>query len=184
MSDPFHSLKHDHRVIEKALRALDGVCTRLGWGERVPADVLSSLVGFISEFADRYHHGKEERYLFPALERRGIAIADGPLGIITSEHLAEQELTADMKSAIEGYREFDVESARAFAWAARRYADHLLGHMVREDALLFRIADEVLDDDDKDMLADEFTRARLSLGPFVYEQLEQRAVRLEEEWSI
>lgn len=184
MRDPFHSLKHDHRVIERALRALDGVCTRLGWGERIPAEVLSSLVGFFSDFADRYHHGKEERYLFPALEQRGIAIDDGPLGVITREHVAERELTTEMESAVQAYREFDAESAKAFAAAAQRYTEHLLSHLLREDAILFRIADEVLDEEDKDKLAYQFRQAQLSLGPAAYEQLEQRATTLEAEWAI
>ncbi|MFY9572632.1 MAG: hemerythrin domain-containing protein, partial [Blastocatellia bacterium] len=72
MTHPLHTLKHEHRVIERALRALDGVCARLQWGQQVPAEVLAQLVDFVSTFADRHHHGKEEACLFPVLQRHGI----------------------------------------------------------------------------------------------------------------
>lgn len=36
MSEPLHTLKQEHRVIERALHALDGLCIRLEWGDRVP----------------------------------------------------------------------------------------------------------------------------------------------------
>lgn len=184
VADPVHSLKHDHRVIERALRAIDGVCTRLGWGERVPPEVLAGLVEFISDFADRYHHGKEERYLFPALQRRGIGVGRGPLSVIVNEHEAERELTERMKEAVEGYRELDEASARRFVQAASTYGDHLLKHMEREDCILFRLADEVLDDADKVLLADEFKRAELALGFDARDRLERRAAELEMEWAI
>jgi hemerythrin-like domain-containing protein len=89
-----------------------------------------------------------------------------------------------MESAVQAYREFDAESAKAFAAAAQRYTEHLLSHLLREDAILFRIADEVLDEEDKDKLAYQFRQAQLSLGPAAYEQLEQRATTLEAEWAI
>src|SRR5262245_7965261 len=95
MAGPLHTLKHEHRVIERALRALDGVCSRLEWGQSVPQDVLSRLVNFFSAFANRYHHGKEESYLFPALERRGITRNGGPLGVMENEHDIERGLTSE-----------------------------------------------------------------------------------------
>jgi hemerythrin-like domain-containing protein len=64
MSRPFHILKHEHRIIERALRGLDGVCMRIEGGNRVPVPALVEILGFITTFADRYHHGKEETLSF------------------------------------------------------------------------------------------------------------------------
>src|SRR5215211_464359 len=85
MTNPFHILKHEHRVIERALRALDGVCMRLEGGYEVPHSTLYDIAGFISSYADLYHHGKEETCLFPILELRGIPRQGGCLGVIESE---------------------------------------------------------------------------------------------------
>ena len=114
MTQPLHTLKHEHRVIERALHALDGICMRMLWGERVSLSTLSQLVDFISNYADCYHHGKEEAFLFPALEQLGIAHEGGPLGIIERQHEIERELTDTMVSALDGYRDLDPESAHEF----------------------------------------------------------------------
>jgi len=63
-------------------------------------------------FADRYHHRKEETYLFPVLQQRGILRDGGPLGVIENEHRIESELTAEMHRAVKGYRDVDPEARR------------------------------------------------------------------------
>src|SRR6185295_16350519 len=135
MSGPLHTLKHEHRVIERALRALDGVCARLVWGEQIPADVLASLIDFISGYADGFHHLKEEVYLFPALQRHDIQGNGGVLGMIEQEHETERQLTEEMRLAIEGYRAVDPIARHRFVEAAHRYSDHLIPHIEHEDNL-------------------------------------------------
>ena len=184
MTHPLHSLKHEHRVIERALRALDGVCARLQWGQHIPAEVLSQLVDFISMFADRYHHGKEEKYLFPVLERQGIVREGGPLTVIAQEHQIESDLTAEMRRAIEGYRDVDPEARQRFVEAARRYTDHLLGHIDKEDGILLRLADEILDEEDEASLREGFGKAEAELGAARYEKYERIASELEHSWAV
>ena len=183
-AEPIHSLKHDHRVIEKALRALDGICIRIQWGERVPLTALSQAVEFISNFADCYHHGKEEAHLFPALKRQGIVHEGGPLGAMERQHEIERELTDAMVNALEGYRDLVPGAARQFSEAARRYTDHLTGHIEREDSILFRIADEILDDEDKQEINEAFNRVRVEFGVETLEKYERLATQLEEAWAV
>jgi hemerythrin-like domain-containing protein len=157
---------------------------RIKWGQHVPADALSQLVDFISLFADRYHHGKEEALLFPALERKGIKHEGGPLGVIEHQHEVERTLTAEMRTAIHGYRDIDPESRDNFVDAARRYTDHLIGHIEKEEGILFRIADEMLGDEDKQSLAEAFTRAESEFGLSAVEEYEQIATDMERSWAV
>ena len=182
--EPLHSLKHDHRIIERALRGLDGICLRLRWGERVPLTALSEAVDFMSTFADRYHHGKEETHLFPALERQGIMREGGPLAALEHQHHVERELTDRMVSALEAYKDREPDAAMRFHDAARRYTDHLIAHMEREDSILFRIAGEILDVEEKRQLGRAFHQVREDFGAATLEGYEQIAARLEEEWSV
>lgn len=183
MAEPLHTLKHEHRVIERALRALDGVCARLDWGQHVPAEVISQLVDFIGVFADRYHHGKEETFLFPLLQRHGI-VRDGPLGVIAEEHRIESDLTAEMHRAIEGYRDVDPDARQRFVDAARRYSHHLLSHIDKEECILFRLADEMLDEEDKVSLSESFNRAEVSLHAGACQEYERTASELERAWAL
>ena len=184
MTHPLHTLKHEHRVIERALRALDGVCARLQWGQHVPSGILSELVEFLSTFADRHHHAKEEAYLFPVLQRHGFAQHGGPLGAIAREHQIENELSTEMQRAIEGYREADAVARQHFIDAARRYSDHLLSHIDKEDAILLRLADEILDEEDVASLRAGFRQAETELGAGANEKYDRIASVLERDWAL
>jgi hemerythrin-like domain-containing protein len=184
MSHPLQTLKQEHRVIEKALHALDGICIRLEWGDRVPSLALVQLVEFINEFADRYHHGKEEAYVFPALERRGIARKGGPLAALESQHEIERELTAKMRHAVADYRDLDPESVQHFVFAARKYSRHLIAHIQAEDSLLFRLADEMLEETDIAEMKEGFERAEAELSPRTRDEYARLASELEDTWVV
>jgi len=184
MSRPFHILKHEHRIIERVLRALDGVCMRLEGGNRVPAAALLGIIEFITTFADRYHHGKEETLLFPALERRGITREGGPLGVMEYEHQVERELIADLEQAIDLYTEGDVDATQRFIDAARTYLRLLVGHIEKEDSILFRIGDEVLNDEEKAALAASFKQTDAVLGGRSLQDYERLASEFEEKWAV
>lgn len=184
MSGPLHTLRQEHRVIEKALHALGGICIRLEWGDRVPSSPLVQLVEFISEFADRFHHGKEEAYLFPALERRGIVRKGGPLAALESQHEIERELTARMRHAVAEYRDLDPESRQHFVDAARKYTTHLIAHIQAEDSLLFRLADEMLEEADIAEMKEGFERAESQLSPRTRDEYERLASELEDTWLV
>lgn len=184
MSKPFHILKHEHRIIERGLRALDGVCIRLEGGNLVPASVLVEIIDFTTTFADRYHHGKEETALFPALERRGITREGGPLGAMEHEHRIERGLIGDLREAAALYREGDVTAANRFVESARAYLRLLVGHIEKEDNILFRLGDEILDDEDKAALAESFKQFDSDLGGRTPQDFERIASELEEKWAV
>ena len=184
MSTPFHILKHEHRIIERVLRGLEGVCLRIEAGYRVPAEALVEIVAFITTFADRYHHGKEEKFLFPALDRRGITREGGPLGAIECEHQLERNLIGDLEHAIELYEDGDGEGGQRFVLAARAYVMMLVGHIEKEDSVLFRIGDEVLDDIEKRDLAASLKQADAALGERTLQDYELLATELEERWAL
>jgi len=184
MSHPIHILKHEHRVIEQGLRALNGVCLRLASGQWIPPGPLSQLLDFIRVFADQYHHGKEEAHFFPVLERRGIRRADGPLGLLTHQHEVERELSTELCLAIEEYADADPKAYERFITAANRYIDLMVGHMETEDRVLFRLAEEILDEKDKAELSLAFKQAELALGSGALEKYEQIAAGLEREWTL
>lgn len=184
MSKPFYILKHEHRVIERALRALDGMCMKLAGRGPVPPEALNELIDFITTFADHYHHGKEEKFLFPALERRGIPREGGPLGVMEHEHQVERKLITELRYSADAYREGDEKAARTFVEAARAYLSLLVSHIEKEDSVLFRIGEEILDDEDKAALAKSFSETDEALGGRTLEDYERAASALEEKWAL
>lgn len=184
MTNPFHVLKHEHRIIERGLRALDGLCLRLEWGTPLATDTLVQILDFTGNFVNRLHHGKEEKYLFPLLRRHGLEIENGPLGAIEREHEIEAALTAELDQALEGCRKGEVDAIKRFIQTAYCYVDHLVGHIRREESFLFRIAEEVLDDDELATLMADFRNADAALGADVYARYERIATELEKDWAV
>ena len=164
MSRPTHLLRHEHRVIEQAMRALEGMCVRMRAGGGVPNEAMVELLDFIEGFADGFHHAKEEAYLFPALEQLGIRNEGGPLAYLRNEHEIERRLLGEVASAIEASRH-DPAAAAQFVSAALQFKDHLIRHMQHEDATLFRLAEEMLDDQSKASLAHVLAAANARAQP-------------------
>jgi hemerythrin-like domain-containing protein len=184
MSHPIHTLKHEHRVIEQGLRALEGICLRFSSGQQVPPEVLAQLLDFIQVFADRYHHGKEERILFPALQQQGLPREGSALGLILHQHEAERKMMADLMRDIEAYRAGIPDAYWPFVETSRQLIGTLTRHIEEEDQVLFKLAEEMLDETEKAALGAAFEQAEAELGADVPEKYEQIAVELERAWAV
>ena len=184
MTDPLHILKHEHRVIEQVLRALDGLCLKLSWNDPVPPSAMSAVLDFVRTYADSYHHGKEERYLFPTLQEFGIPVEAGAIGALLHEHQMESILVDDLARAAANYSDGVPHAGDAFIEAARRYRDLLISHMREEDTILFSIADGLLDESARERLTQGFAAAEGELGSGQREKYERVALDLENQWSV
>ncbi|HLG14407.1 MAG TPA: hemerythrin domain-containing protein [Blastocatellia bacterium] len=183
MASPIEILKRDHRIIERALRAFEGICLRFEVGDEVPPEALVQLIDFIRTFADHFHHEKEETHLFPALERRGVPHAGGPIGVMLDEHETGRRLVEELARAAAAYNTGDEDAARRFAEAGRRYIELLTLHIHKEDNVLFRIAEGVLDSQMLAALGASFERAEAELGAGLLDRYERIAEELEKKWG-
>jgi len=66
------ALEREHQVIQKAVAVMARMVDQLELKHSVEGDLLRDLVQFMRVFGDQCHHGKEESYLFPLLEKRGV----------------------------------------------------------------------------------------------------------------
>lgn len=183
MSRPIEMLRHEHRVIEGALRTLDGICEKLQRGIEVPPTALSQLIDFIRTYADGFHHAKEEAHLFPALERNGVPRSSGIMGMMIEEHESGRAFIAELADAADAYRCGNPRSVRRFVLGAWRYMELLTMHIHKEENVLFAIADEVLDDQAIALLTHAFESEDLKLGTGLHEKYERIAVELERAWA-
>jgi hemerythrin-like domain-containing protein len=184
MSRPTQILRHEHRVIEQALRALDGMCLNMKMGGNVPPEALYQILDFIQNFADRFHHTREATYLFPALGQNGFQKEGGALSFLTEEHEIERLLTAELERAIGEYSHGDSLAVDRFVEAANLYRDHLVGHMHEEDAILFRLAEEVLDEGVKASLTQAFAQEESQGYDGTVAKYERLAQELEKNWAV
>jgi hemerythrin-like domain-containing protein len=152
---------------------------RLSDGDKVPPELLQQLVDFIRNFADHYHHAKEEDHLFPELAAYGIPVTGGPIGCMLHEHEVGRALVAEMVRTTEAYRGGDADAGRSFVQSARQYIDLLTLHIQKEDNVLFRIAETVLDEGALASLGQSFAAAEASLGGDLRAQYDRIVSELE-----
>ena len=139
MSRAIEDLLHDHEAILSALNLLANINRKLETASPVDPGDLSAFVGFLKEFADKCHHGKEEGLLFPAMAEAGVPQAGGPLGVMLREHEEGRRWIAAMSAAIEPQLD-----ATAFIRAAQGYTELLGAHIGKENQVLFPMAERVL----------------------------------------
>ena len=138
--DPLEALKEEHRLIERVLDVAES------YGHRLPRETeedrpkLSELLEFFSEFADACHHEKEEKILFTAMVENGFPSGGGPIAVMLQEHdLGRSRIRALRQlAALEG--RWTAEDRRQVAGHIAAYAELLRGHIIKEDTILYPMA--------------------------------------------
>lgn len=120
-------------------------------------DNLETIVSFIQEYADRYHHAKEEDILFKAMEAPGVMSHCNPLPVMLSDHEIGRSHVKEILHAI-----LTKDRSQAMEHAAA-WADHLENHIYKEDNVLYVMAEEGLDESEKARVSQEYAQVELRL---------------------
>jgi hemerythrin-like domain-containing protein len=178
-------LMTEHRAIERILAVLEAAAGRLKRGEPVRAGLLREAVDFVRNFADRCHHGKEEENLFPRLQERGLPRQGGPIAVMLAEHKEGRAYVGAIAEAIDAYEGRDRTAARTIASNAHGYVGLLRQHIMKEDNVLFPMADRVLSPADQQELTQRFQQVETEvMGPGVHERYHQLLDDLEKELRL
>jgi hemerythrin-like domain-containing protein len=156
---PTDILMGEHKVIETVLAAMRRYADALQSGATVDSRGLEGLVPFMREFADAYHHAKEEHRLFPLLVERGLPASNGPVQVMCAEHQIGRDLVGQLERAIERHLGEPAQPANELPDALRAIADFYTQHIRKENNVLFPMADRILSDDDAATLVTAFEEA-------------------------
>jgi hemerythrin-like domain-containing protein len=155
---PTEELKAEHEGIMVILDVLDRISEKIVAAADVPTEHLDQIIEFLQVFVDKCHHGKEEDILFPAMEEAGIPVADGPIGVMLSEHDRGRRFTGEMKTLLQSHRGGGAGSLVVFTTPALQYTDLLRSHMWKENNVLFPMADEKLSEEKQALISQEFDK--------------------------
>lgn len=165
-------LRQEHDAILKMLEVTDGVARRLDRAESVKPETLAGLLEFFRLFADACHHGKEEDLLFPLLEKKGLPRAGGPIGVMLHEHDEGRALIRRMTSSAAAYAAGEAGAGIQWARAADHYAALLRDHILKENNVLFVMAERLLSEDEQQQLAAAFEKVETEkIGAGTHERL-------------
>ena len=151
-------LSSEHRIIERVIAALETAAGRLDAGMPVRPGFFIDCARFIREFADGYHHAKEEDVLFAVMARNGMSTDAGPIGVMLYEHERGRELTRGLRQAAERLLAGDRDADAAVVDHARAYAELLTQHIHKEDVILFPMAAQIIVPGQQDEVLEAFAR--------------------------
>ena len=139
------TLMDEHRLILRALDALEVFATRVEQGAPEDRLELARFARFLREYADVHHHAKEEEILFAAMVRAGFPAQSGPIAVMLVEHGAGRAHVAILTDRSEDGATWEPEDREAIVDAARGVAGLLRGHIAKEDQALYPMAVQHLD---------------------------------------
>ena len=139
------SLKKDHDLIEKVLRAMWATIPLLKNGKTIPEPIISQVIDFTKNFTDVCHHGKEENSLFPALEKKGMPKESGPIAVMLMEHQITRKIAARMEESSKTY--IKTGDAIQLVTDMQEYINHVVQHIWKENNRLFEMAEMALRND-------------------------------------
>ncbi len=171
-------LEHEHRIVQKVVAGMAMLTSDLADGRLVKPELLKEIVQFFRVFVDQCHHAKEDKYLFPLLEQKGVPAGGCPLGALKNEHEKGRVLVQQLADASGLYADSRGAARDSLIQSLRSLVELYPDHIWKEDYLLLPLANKVLSPADHEALAAQFESVESEVGPGVHEKFEQLANEL------
>ena len=149
-------LREEHRTLAAVLHGMLYLVREIRAGRAVPDfKVLGAMLYYIDIFPERFHHPKEDRYLFRLLRLR-CQEARHLLDRLESEHRAGQRKLLQLSQALARYQQGGAREFYAFEAIAEAYAAFEFSHMRTEETELMPLAEKYLTPSDWDEIDKAF----------------------------
>ena len=167
-------LQYEHGIIRQVMDVLAELAKREE-PEKHRAQARG-IVEFSNDFIDRFHHAKEERFLFPEGVKEK-AISDAELQRLLADHRKAREMIADLREQVDTKRKL----GKAFATAAKEFSEHMAAHVRHEEDSVFPTFEEAIDMDRDMELAEEYERFAGEFGADFSKRAEDFSVKVQDE---
>jgi len=153
------ALRSEHDHILAMIACLRAACAAAENSDRFDAETFQTGLDFIRNYADAWHHAKEEEHLFPALEAAGMPRDGGPIAVMLHEHVVGRSYVRKIADHLEQATHRDSAARSAVLHYTLAYANLLTGHIQKENCILFNMADQILLPEDHTRLEQDYQTA-------------------------
>ncbi|HEX9078411.1 MAG TPA: hemerythrin domain-containing protein [Desulfuromonadaceae bacterium] len=180
-SDITQALMAEHRLILRMLDLLERKAARTAEGGPTDWQFYLDGVDFIRNYADRFHHAKEEDVLFEALVHNGMPREHSPVAAMLLEHeqgrahvRALETAAREALAGLPGREAAIVEHARAYAALLRE-------HIAKEDGILYPLAERLIPDTLRDGILAGYREAEARMTADLAARFEAMVLKYEQE---
>ncbi len=140
-------IKSEHQNLGAVLYSLEKLIEEIDQGKQPDFAVFHGLLTYLDRFLDRYHHPKENLYLFPALQKRAPE-TEAIIHRLGQQHTEGEILLVEVLKALSAY-EFSGESEwPLFRDVVLRYCAFEREHALTEEKEILPRAEEKLEAED------------------------------------
>ncbi len=163
-------MSNEHQLILRMIALVEQNTALMEQGKFRNWQFFIDAVDFIRNYADRFHHAKEEDVLFVELIKNGMPEKASPIEAMLMEHDQGRAFVRGFEAAAEKALAGEPGQIPVIAENAKGYAELLRGHIDKEDTILYPLAERILPAE---------VRAGMLLD---YEQAEAKTPGLEEKY--
>jgi len=142
--DITQALVDEHKLILRMLAVLERNARLTARGEYNNYRFYLDAVDFIRNYADRFHHAKEEDVLFEALVANGMPRANSPVAAMLMEHDHGRAFVRALEQAANDALAGKPGQDAVIAENALGYLELLREHIEKEDGILYPLAERLI----------------------------------------
>lgn len=153
----------EHENIRRMLKVIRKLCYSVMTNSDLDIADLPRIIDFVRTYADKHHHGKEEDILFETMNKEIEKLAKS--GAITGmyiEHDMGRLYMGNLEKAINRFKSGDDESRLDIIANAISYTDLLDRHIEKENTVMYRFAENMLNDSSKAFIEEECKKVETS----------------------
>ena len=144
----------EHTLILRMISLVEQNTALLEEGKFHNWQFFLDAVDFIRNYADRFHHAKEEDVLFKALVDNGMPAKQSPIEAMQIEHEQGRAHVRALEMAARRALAGNPGMISVIATHAKGYTELLRSHIDKEDQILYPLAERILPEGVRpDMLA-------------------------------
>jgi hemerythrin-like domain-containing protein len=156
MLDAIDILINEHVYIKKVLSAIENDCEQLVEGKDISIGFYRDVIDFVRNFADKYHHKKEEKRLFNVMGEKDENLRNGPIMGMMLEHDIGRNYIRNLEQALNEYENGNKKKKAHIIANALSYVIMLQKHIEKEDTTIYMVARRSIDNETQKAMAEEF----------------------------
>jgi hemerythrin-like domain-containing protein len=181
MLDVTAVMVEEHRLILRMIALVEHNARLVEEGRFEDWDFFLDAVDFIRNYADRFHHAKEEDVLFKELVKNGMPADNSPVAAMLMAHDEGRAFVKEMEAAT-----LEIKSGNDLAGNAAKivkngagYTALLTDHIDKEDNILYPLAERVLPEERRPAMVAQYQSAERAAP----EGLEERYRKMVEDYE-
>ena len=177
MNKALDVLYNEHDTIKSVIELREKIGTLALKDASKYKNIIIELIGFFRNYADKYHHYKEEKLLFPLISEKNDMLKDSIIEEMLDNHRDFRNYVKSMESEANSGNYTECNKILS------EYTEKLLYHIAAEDEELFQMAETMFDDKELDKMYFDFQDIDIELGLELKRDFEKMKKQLDSEIS-